>query len=171
MRQVSKTIIQTLTRYLPSLLLLLLHLPVLLSLLHAARLLLQQVVPLSETQLASLRQLLEAGAIGYLPDSVLAFLDALQRCSVRIECLMDTSASLLGRVVLGLEKTKDENEFTRKDMRPRSTYLSLKIAVLLDLGEVRAQFGLYGLLNLLDAILHQEELLELCVGPRPRGPA
>lgn len=49
--------------------------------------------------------------------------------------------------------------------------LSLKIAVLFDLVKVQTQFVFDGVLDLLDAILHEEELLELGVGPWPCGPA
>ena len=43
----------------------------------------------------------------------------------------------------------------------------MKIAVLLDLDKVRAQFVFNCVLYLLYAVLHEEELLEFGVGPRP----
>ena len=48
------------------------------------------------------------------------------------------------------------------------TYLSLQITILLYFIEIHAQFILNCLLQLLDSILHEQELLKLCIGPRPR---
>ena len=97
--------------------------------------------------MAGFRQLLlERRAVATLTRSLLAFLDALQGGAVGVECFMDTSASLL---------------------RWDELRLSLKITILLDLDKVRAQFVFYCVLYLLYAVLHQEELLEFGVGPRP----